>query len=73
MIVLRQGEEYIKLSQAMKKADLIGTGAEGKVRIREGEVQVNGEEELRPGRKLYDGDGFSYAGKVYVIRQEENG
>ena len=55
-ITLRQGEEYIKLGQALKAAGTVLSGAEAKEVIIEGKVKVNEEEELRRGRKLYRGD-----------------
>ena len=62
-------DEFIKLGQALKLAGLSGNGVEAKNDITEGLVKVNGETELRRGRKLYDGDEFEYDGnKVRVIR-----
>ena len=46
----------ITLGQALKAADLAGSGGEAKVLIQAGEVRVNGEVETRRGRKLEDGD-----------------
>ena len=45
-IILRQGEEYIKLGQAIKAAGMVLSGAEAKEVIIEGKVRVNEEEEL---------------------------
>ena len=53
-------DEYIKLGQAMKLAGLADSGVEAKDAILNGEVKVNGEEELRRGRKLYKGDVFEF-------------
>ena len=55
-IEIREGEEFIKLGQLLKKADMVSSGADAKMVIEEGQVLVNGEAELRRGRKLYDGD-----------------
>ncbi len=61
-------DEFIKLGQAMKLIGLVENGAEAKEAISLGEVSVNGEVELRRGRKLYAGDVFAYNGKdVKVI------
>ena len=49
-------EEYIKLGQAFKAAGFCERGSDAKEVILEGTVYVNGEPELRRGRKLYDGD-----------------
>jgi ribosome-associated protein len=44
------------LGQALKAADLVGSGGEAKVLIQAGEVRVNGEVETRRGHKLEKGD-----------------
>ena len=46
----------ITLGQALKAANVVGTGGEAKVLIQYGEVLVNGEVETRRGRKLEAGD-----------------
>lgn len=48
--------EFIKLDQFLKVTDVARSGGEAKLIIRSGEVSVNGEMELRRGRKLYDDD-----------------
>ena len=55
IIKLREGEEYIKLGQALKAAGLVETGLDAKEFIQQGLVMVDGEIETRRGRKLYDG------------------
>lgn len=68
-IEIREGEEFIKLGQLLKKADMVSSGADVKMVIEEGQVLVNGEAELRRGRKLYDGDQVTFSGEtVKVIR-----
>lgn len=68
-IEIREGEEFIKLGQLLKKADMVSSGADAKLVIEEGKVLVNGEAELRRGRKLYDGDQVTFDGQtVKVIR-----
>ena len=68
-VKIRETDEFIKLGQALKKAGLVSSGVEAKEVILDGEVQVNGEEELRRGRKLYDGDTVSYNGEeIKVVR-----
>ena len=49
-------EDFIKLDQFLKVTNVVQSGGEAKVLIRSGEVLVNGEMELRRGRKLYDQD-----------------
>lgn len=46
----------ITLGQALKAANIVGTGGEAKIVIQGGEVRVNGEVETRRGRKLHEGD-----------------
>ena len=48
-------DEFIKLGQALKLAGLVGSGVEAKVVIQDGEVKVNGEVDVRRGRKLHPG------------------
>ena len=62
-------EDYIKLGQALKTVGLVSSGIEAKIVITEGEVLVNGEQELRRGRKLYDGDTVLFQGEeIKVIK-----
>ena len=46
----------LNLGQTLKAANVAGTGGEAKVLIQTGEVTVNGEVEVRRGRKLESGD-----------------
>lgn len=55
IVKLREGEEFIKLGQALKAAGLVDSGLDAKEIIQQGLVLVDGEVELRRGRKLYDG------------------
>lgn len=64
-IVLR--EEYIKLGQALKAAGIAGSGVDAKMMIEEGLVLVNGEVELRRGRKLREGDRVEAEGETILI------
>jgi ribosome-associated protein len=48
--------EGTTLGQALKVANLVGSGGEAKVLIQAGEILVNGEVETRRGRKLEKGD-----------------
>lgn len=62
-------EEFIKLGQALKAAGLVENGGESKVLIQQGKVRVNGEEELRRGRKLYHGDCVEFGGEKIQIQK----
>ena len=44
------------LGQALKAANLVGSGGQAKVLIQAGEITVNGEVETRRGRRLRTGD-----------------
>ena len=48
--------EFIKLDSFLKFCGDFGSGVEAKFYILDGNVTVNGEVELRRGRKLYKGD-----------------
>lgn len=69
MEILEIKTEYIKLDQALKFANVVESGAFAKDVILDGMVTVNGEEELRRGRKLYDGDKFSFDGEEFIIKK----
>lgn len=56
-------DEYIKLGQALKLAGLAESGVDAKYMIQDGHVKVNGEVEIKRGKKLYPGDVFSYSGQ----------
>ena len=60
-------DDFIKLGQAMKLAGLVDEGVEAKIAIQDGEVTVNGETETRRGRKLVEGDRFSWKGEEVRI------
>lgn len=60
-------DEFIKLGQALKLAGLVGSGVEAKVLIQDGMVKVNGEVDLRRGRKLYPGDVFELEGNEVKV------
>ncbi len=60
-------DEYIKLGQALKAANLVDSGVMAKDVIQAGEVKVNGETDTRRGRKLYSGDLVSFQGEEIKI------
>ena len=55
-------DEVIRLGQFLKLADLVDAGADAKLLLADGLVQVNGEVELRRGRQLRDGDVVTVSG-----------
>jgi ribosome-associated protein len=48
--------EFIKLDSFLKAVNAVSSGGEAKMLIQDGHVKVNGELELRRGRKLRHGD-----------------
>lgn len=64
---LKLRDEFIKLGQALKAADLVGDGVEAKFAIQDGEAYVNGEVDTRRGRKLYEGDVVTFRGQEIRI------
>ena len=67
METIKLRDEFIKLGQALKAANLVQDGVEAKYVIQDGEVLVNGEVDTRRRRKLYDGDVLSYQGQEVKI------
>ena len=57
--------EFIKLQDAMKYANIVFSGGEAKTLIQDGEVMVNGEVCTMRGKKLRDGDSFTFAGQTF--------
>ncbi len=66
---LRAEDEFIKLGQLLKAANMVSSGVEAKIVIGDGDVMVNGEVELQRGKKLRDGDMVKYQGhEVKIIK-----
>lgn len=63
-------DEYIKLDQFLKLAQIAMTGGQAKAMILEGLVQVNGEVETRRGRKLRHGDRVVVEGEELIVEVE---
>ncbi len=59
--------DYIKLDSFLKGVNAVCSGGEAKILIAEGQVQVNGEVELRRGRKLYPDDLVCLGKKVFSV------
>ncbi|MCI9072010.1 MAG: RNA-binding S4 domain-containing protein [Lachnospiraceae bacterium] len=71
MLEMKIRDDFIKLGQAMKLADLVDSGVDAKLVIQDGQVSVNGEAEYQRGRKLRDGDVFEFDGtQVKVVSRE---
>lgn len=62
-------DEGIRLGQFLKLADLIDSGSDAKVLMKEGLVTVNGEVETRRGRQLAPGDVVVLGGQSARVRR----
>ncbi len=60
--------EFIKLDQLLKFASVVGSGAEAKMFIKDGEVLVNGEVCSQRGKKIREGDKVEIFDYVIEIR-----
>ena len=69
MVTITLREEFIKLGQALKAANLVGSGLEAKIMINQGKVLVNGAVETQRGKKLYDGDTVTFNGETISIKK----
>ena len=69
MEIIKLRDEYIKLGQALKAANLVEDGVEAKLVIQDGSVKVNNKVAIRRGRKLYDGDVVSFDGQELRIEK----
>ena len=63
-------EPFIKLDQFLKWQGIVQTGGEAKIRIKDGEVIVNGKIETRRGKKLRTGDRVTIANQTYSVNLE---
>ena len=59
--------DFIRLDQFLKLAGAVQGGGEAKARVQAGEVRVNGEVELRRGRKLRAGDMVDAESRLYRV------
>ena len=61
-------DEFIKLGQLLKLAGIAGSGIDAKIMIEKGEVTVNGETELRRGKKIREGDVVAADGTTITVK-----
>ena len=62
-----EGKEYIELNKLLKIFDLVNSGGEAKMRIRDGEATFNGEVEWQVRKKLRAGDIVTFDGSEIKI------
>lgn len=67
MEIIKLRDEFIKLGQALKAANLVEDGVKAKIVIQDGLVKVNNEVDTRRGRKLYDGDIVEFEGQQIKV------
>ncbi len=67
MISIKLRDDYIKLGQALKAAGLVSSGLDAKIAIQDGEVLVNGQQELQRGKKLVPGDKVRFGDEEILI------
>jgi ribosome-associated protein len=61
--------DYIKLDSFLKAVDAVGSGGQAKLIIADRLVRVNGQVELRRGRKLYPGDRVTLGGNEFTVEK----
>ncbi|HIU71053.1 MAG TPA: S4 domain-containing protein YaaA [Candidatus Enterosoma merdigallinarum] len=59
--------DHITLGQLLKKLDIIQTGGEEKAYLAMHDILVNGEKDIRRGRKLRPGDIVEIEGQSYEL------
>jgi ribosome-associated protein len=62
--------ETIRLDQFLKLQGAVGTGGQAKLLIQAGEVTVNGEIEIRRGRKLQVGDIVAVGDVEWIVETD---
>ncbi len=74
MEIIKINTEFIKLDQLLKFANITENGADAKFLITNGYVKLNGEIELRRGKKIYDGDEIKieYEGAKFALKVSKN-
>lgn len=65
-------DEYIKLGQALKAANIVESGVMAKFVIQDGLVKVNGQVELQRGKKLHAGDIVEFDGETIIVKEKIN-
>ena len=67
MEIIKLRDDYIKLGQALKAANLVQSGVDAKFVIQDGLVKVNGQVQTQRGKKLFDGDIVEFKGNQIKI------
>ncbi|MCF0127841.1 MAG: RNA-binding S4 domain-containing protein [Pseudobutyrivibrio sp.] len=70
MITITIKDEFIKMGQLLKLAGLVDSGVDAKFVIEDGLVKLNGETELRRGKKIYKGDIVEFDGQEVTVTND---
>lgn len=70
MTDIRIVTEFIRLDSLIKLANLVGSGGQAKLIIRDGLVKINGEVCTMRGKKLYGGEVVDVDGEVLRVIKE---
>ena len=70
MEIVKIRDEFIKLGQVLKLSGMADSGVDAKMIIQDGLVKVNGEVDLRRGRKIRSGDIVEYNNNSIRIENE---
>ncbi|MBE6739535.1 MAG: RNA-binding S4 domain-containing protein [Ruminococcaceae bacterium] len=62
-------EDFIRLDSLMKLSDAVVTGGHAKIVIQNGEVKVNGEVCTQRGKKMREGDFFTFDGLKVTVKK----
>lgn len=63
-------DDFIKLGQLLKLANLVESGAMAKEVIENGDVKYNGQIETRRGKKVYPGDIVEFNGESVEVTND---
>ncbi len=63
-------DDFIKMGQLLKLANMVESGAVAKEVIEEGLVKYNGQVETRRGKKIYPGDIVEFDGESVTVSNE---
>lgn len=62
--------EFIRLDAVLKLASVVSTGGQAKMLIEDEQIKVNGEICTQRGKKLRDGDTFSFENRNFIVKKE---
>ena len=62
-------DDFIRLDSLMKLSDTVSTGGHAKIVIQNGEVKVNGKICTMRGKKMREGDFFTFNGNKVTVKK----